>query len=139
MSLAVAWKAGIFGVVTHDELQGNEVFVGSFASGQIIKSWSLGRGRTATQLGQTSLSLSDDGARIAVSVLPDGNSIPKGFNNLRLYNSGNGEMVKSIRTDGFLEYDQIPSSISQCNGARIEWPLKRSVWPLYEPFTGSSM
>jgi hypothetical protein len=90
----------VFGVLTHDELQGNEVFVGSFSSGQIIKGWSLGKGRTATQLGQTALSLSEDGSRTAVTVLPDGNSLPKGFNNLRLYNSSSGDMVKSIRTDG---------------------------------------
>jgi len=103
VSLAVASKTGIFGVVTHDELRDNEVFIGSFASGQIIKSWSLGRGYAYTELGHISLSLSDDGIRIAVSVLPYGNSLPKGFNNnLRLYNSGNGEMVKSIQTDDWL-------------------------------------
>jgi len=102
VSLAVASKVGTFGVVTHDVLQGNEVFVGSFALGQIIRSWSLGRGRVATQLGQISLSLSGDGSRMAVSTLPEGNRLPKDFNNLRLYNTGNGEMVKSVRTDGLV-------------------------------------
>jgi len=102
VSLAVAPEAGIFAVVTHDELQDNEVFIGSFSSEQIVKSWSLGRGRTATQLGQISISLSDHGGRIAVSVLPDKNSLPKAFHNLRLYDSGSGEMVKSIRTDGLV-------------------------------------
>src|SRR5438874_8466500 len=57
VSLAVASKADIFAVLTHDELQGNEVFVGSFSSGQIVKNWSLGQGRAATQLGQISISL----------------------------------------------------------------------------------
>jgi hypothetical protein len=40
--------------------------------------------------------------KTVVSVLPGENSLPKGFNNLRLYNSGSGEMVKSIRTDGLV-------------------------------------
>ncbi len=102
VSLATAAKGDLFGVLTHDELQGNEVFIGSFSSGQILKGWSLAMGRTATQLGQTSLSLSDDGSRTAVSSLPDENSVPKGFNNLRLYNSSSGEIVKSIRTDGLI-------------------------------------
>jgi hypothetical protein len=102
VSLAGSARGDVFGVLAHDELQGNEVFVGSFSSGQIIKGWSLGKGRTATQLGQTSLSLSEDGSRMAVTVLPDGNSLPKGFNNLHLYNSSSGDMVKSIRTDGLM-------------------------------------
>jgi hypothetical protein len=50
ISLAVSSKGSSFGALTHDELQGNEVFIGSFSSGQIIKSWSLGQGRTATHL-----------------------------------------------------------------------------------------
>jgi WD40 repeat protein len=102
MSLASSPRADVFGVLTHDELQGNEVFLGSFSSGQIIKNWSLGRGRAATQLGQISLSISDDGSRTAVSVLPDGNSLPRGFDNLRLYDSGSAEMVKSVRTNGLV-------------------------------------
>jgi hypothetical protein len=100
ISLAVPAKGGSFAALTHDELQGNEVFIGSFSSGQIIKGWNLGQGRTATQLGQISLSLGEDGSKTAVSVLPGENSLPKGFDNLRLFNSGSGEMVKSIRTDG---------------------------------------
>lgn len=102
ISLAGSARGDVFGVLTHDELQGNEVFVGLFPSGQIIKSWSLGKGRTATQLGQTSLSLSEDGSRTAITVLPDGNSLPKSFENLRLYSSSGGDMVKSIRTDGLI-------------------------------------
>jgi len=102
VSLSVASKAGIFAVMTHDELQGNEVFVGSFASETITNNWSLGRGRSATQLGEISLSLSDDGSRVAVSVLPDGNSLPKNFQNLRLYDTGSGHEVKSIRTHGLI-------------------------------------
>jgi hypothetical protein len=61
VSLVVSSKGGFFGALTHDELQGNEVFIGSYSSGQIIKSWSLGQGRTATELGHTSLSMSEDG------------------------------------------------------------------------------
>jgi WD40 repeat protein len=102
ISLAGAANGDVFAVLTHDELLGNEVFVGSFSSGQIIKIWSLGEGRTATQLGQASLSLSEDGSRTAITVLPDGNSLPKGFKNLRLYSSSSGDMVKSIRTDGLI-------------------------------------
>jgi len=63
ISLAVPFKEGSFGALTHDELQGNEVFIGSFYAGQIIKSWALGQGRTATQLGQTCLSLSEETTR----------------------------------------------------------------------------
>ena len=57
-------------------MQGEEVFIGSFSSGQIVKSWSLGKGRMATQLGQVSLSLSDDGSNAVVSSLPDENKLP---------------------------------------------------------------
>jgi WD40 repeat protein len=121
VSLAGSTSGDVFGVLTHDELQGNEVFVGSFSSGQIIKGWSLGKGRTATQLGQTSVSLNGDGSRIAVSVLPDENSLPKGFNNLRLYNSSSGDMVKSIRTDGLVgQVALLPSD--NVLAARIDTP-----------------
>lgn len=102
VSVTASSKGNVFGVLTHDELQGNEAFVGSFSSGQIIKGWSLGKGRVATQLGQTSLSLDGDGSSTAVSALPDENSLPKGFNNLRLYSSSSGEMVKSVRTNGLI-------------------------------------
>ncbi len=102
VSLASSSKGDWFGVLTHDELKGNEVFVGSFSFGQITKSWSLGKGRTATQIGQTSIALSDDGSIVAVSVLPEGNRLPKAFNNLLLYRSNDGKMVKSLRTDGLI-------------------------------------
>ncbi len=102
VSLASSSRGDWFAVLTHDELKGNEVFVGSFSFGQISKSWSLGKGRTATQLGQTSIALSDDGSIVAVSVLPDGNRPSKGFNNLLLYRSNDGKMVKSLRTDGLI-------------------------------------
>jgi hypothetical protein len=102
VSLAISSKGDLFGVLTHDELQGNEAFVGSFSSGQITKGWSLGKGRAATQLGQIALSIGDDGSRTAVSILPDSNSLPKAFDNLRLYDSSSGEMVKSARTDGLV-------------------------------------
>ena len=99
MSIAVASRADIFGVIRHDELQDtNEAFVGSFSSGQIIKSWSLGHGRAVTQLGQISLSLGDDGSTIAVSVLPHENNLPKTFHNLRLYYAASGQILKCIRT-----------------------------------------
>src|SRR6185437_5777559 len=47
ISLSDSVQGDLFGVLTHNELQGNEVFVGSFASAQIVQSWSLGEGRTA--------------------------------------------------------------------------------------------
>lgn len=121
VSLASSAKGDVFGVLTHDELQGNEAFVGSFSSGQIIKGWSLGKGRTATQLGQTSLSLSEDGSRTAISVLPNENSLPKGFNNLRLYNSSSGEMIKSIRTDGLVGQTMLLSG-ENILASRIDTP-----------------
>lgn len=102
ISIAGSAEGDSFAVLTHDELQGNEIFVGSFSSGQITKSWSLGRGRTATQLGQASISLNRNGSKIAVSVLPGGNSLPRWFNNLRLYNSNSGDIMNSIRTDGLV-------------------------------------
>lgn len=102
VSLSTSAKDDMFGVLTHDELQGNEAFIGSFSSGQVIRGWRLGKGRTATQLGQVSISLGDAGSRTAVSVLPDENSLPKTFNNVRVYDSTSGEMVRSIRTDGLV-------------------------------------
>ena len=102
VSLAVAPKADTFGVVTHDALHDNEVFVGSIAPGQFNRRWSLGRGRTATQLGQISLSLSGDGLQVAVSTLPDGNRLPRNFNNLRLFSATSGYPQKSIRTEGLI-------------------------------------
>ena len=121
VSLAGSARGDVFGVLTHDELQGNEVFVGSFSSGQVIRSWGLGKGRTATQLGQTSVSLNEDGSRIVVSVLPDENSLPKGFNNLRLYSASSGDMVKSIRTDGLVgQVMLLPSG--NILAARIDTP-----------------
>jgi hypothetical protein len=50
VSLATSAKSELFAVLTHDELQGNEAFIGSFSSGQIVKGWSLGKGRTARNL-----------------------------------------------------------------------------------------
>jgi hypothetical protein len=121
VSVASSSKGDSFGVLTHDELQGNEAFVGSFSSGQITKGWSLGRGRTATQLGQVSLALNDDGSMATISVLPDGNGLPKTFNNLRLYHSSNGEMVKSLRTDGLIgQIMLLPGGTVL--GARIDTP-----------------
>lgn len=102
ISLAASSKGDVFGVLTHDELQGKEVFLGSFSSGRIVKSWALGKGRTAAQLGQTCMSLSADGSRFVVSVLPGGNNVPRGFDNLRLYNSSTGDLVKSVRTDSLI-------------------------------------
>lgn len=102
VSVAGSSKGDSFGVLTHDELQGNEAFIGSFSSGQITKSWNLGKGRTTTQLGLVSMALNDDGSMAAVSMLPDENSLPKTFANLRLYHSRSGERMKSLRTDGLI-------------------------------------
>lgn len=92
--MSVSARGNVFGVLTHDEMQGEEVFIGSFSSGQIVKSWSLGKGRMATQLGQVSLSLSDDGSNAVVSSLPDENKLP---NNVCFFNSNSGELIKSVR------------------------------------------
>jgi WD40 repeat protein len=100
VSLAVASKAGIFAVLTHDELNENEVFIGSFSSGQIFNSWRLGQGRTSTQLGHSTVSLSADGSRVAVSVLPEGNRLPRDFRNVRLYSTTTGEVVNAMRMNG---------------------------------------
>jgi len=102
--VSVASNAELFGVLTHDEQANvNEIFIGSFSSRQIIRSWILGYGRAQTELGQTSLSLSEDGSRTAVSVVPpDGDHLPKHFNNLRLYESESGELIEAVRTDGLV-------------------------------------
>lgn len=102
VSLATSAKGNVFGVLTHDELQGNEAFIGSFTSGQINKGWNLGNGRAASQLGHISLSLSEDGSNAAVSLLPNENSLPKSFNNLRIYSSSTGVMVKAVQTNGLI-------------------------------------
>jgi len=102
VSLAHASNAGVFAALTHDEQLGtNEIFIGTFPSGQVIRSWTLGYGRTQTELGQTSLFLSEDGSRTIVSVVPPKQgSLPKDFKNIRLYKSDNGELIGAIRTDG---------------------------------------
>lgn len=98
-NLAVASNAEVFAVLTDDLQTGtNEVFIGSFPSAEIVKNWSIGEGRSQSELGQTSLSLSADGLRIAVSIMPL-NKPPKNFNNLRLYRSDTGELISAIRTD----------------------------------------
>lgn len=102
VSLSIAANSDVFGVMRHDESGEDEVFIGTFSSGAIVKSWSLGRLRAATQLGETALSLSRDGSLVAVSVLSDQGGFPKTFHNLRLYNATSGEVVKSIRTKGLV-------------------------------------
>jgi hypothetical protein len=102
ISVVSSLKSDTFGVVTHDESGSDEVFVGSFSSGQIVRTWALGHVRAATRLGETSVSVNDDGSLVAVSVLPDQKRVPKVFENLRLYKSSNGEMVKSIRAKGLI-------------------------------------
>ena len=61
--ISLAVEGSLLRRLSHDKLQGNEVFIGSFSAGQIIKSWTLGQGRPATQLGQTCLSLSEETTR----------------------------------------------------------------------------
>ena len=55
--ISTASNGDAFGILTSDEMQGQEVFIGSFSSGQIVKHWRLGSGRIATQLGEVALSL----------------------------------------------------------------------------------
>jgi hypothetical protein len=102
VSLSLSAKGNVFGVLTHDEVEGEEVFIGSFSSAQIVSSWNLGRGRMATQLGQMSLSLSEDGSNAVVSLLPEQDKLPRGFDNVRLFNSNTGRVIKSVRTDGLV-------------------------------------
>lgn len=102
VSVSVAANSDVFGVMRHDETGEDEVILGTFSSGTIVKGWKLGHVRAATQLGETALSLSGDGSRVAVSVLSDEGGFPKTFRNLRLYNAKSGEMVKSIRTKGLV-------------------------------------
>lgn len=95
--------------------------MGSFSSGQIFKSWSLGKGRMATQLGQVAVSLSADGSSVAVSLIPNGNSLPKGFENVRLFSSSNGAMLKGLRTERLIgQIALMPNS--QLLAARIDTP-----------------
>lgn len=70
-NLAVASNAEVFAVLTDDVQTGtNEVFIGSFPTGEVVKNWGIGEGRSRSELGQTSLSLSADGLRVAVSIMP---------------------------------------------------------------------
>ena len=100
ISLTASVKGNVFGVLTHDEVQGNEAFVGSFPSGQIIGRWSLGKGRVVSQLGYTSIALNEDGSNAVISVLPAEDRLPKTFKNLRRYNTHTGEMLTAVRTNG---------------------------------------
>ena len=100
-AVSLARSSGdFFGVLTHDEPEGeNEVFVGSFSSGQILKRWRLGGG--PGQAGAASVSLSEDGASLVVSILPHviESRLPKGLDNLRLFSSMTGDLLKSVRAN----------------------------------------
>jgi hypothetical protein len=99
VSLERSARGDLFGVLTNKLYGDEEVFVGSFSSGQILKSWSLGSGRSSgSLLAAVSLSLNEDGSSLIVPVLPPGNSLPKGLYNLHLFDSRSGAMVKSVRT-----------------------------------------
>jgi hypothetical protein len=106
VSVAVALNADVFGALTHDEQGINEIFVGSLSSGQISNSWGLGHGPTFGALGRTSLSFSDDGARLAVSLLPNEYKLSKDFLNVRVYSSEGRELM-GIRTDGLTGYVEL--------------------------------
>jgi hypothetical protein len=102
--VVVASNTQLFGVLTHDgQAQVNQIFIGSFSSGQIIRNWVLGDGRFQSELGQTSLSLSGDGSHTIASVVPrNRDRLPKDFDNIRLYDSDSGQLLKAIRTDNLL-------------------------------------
>jgi hypothetical protein len=102
IGLASSSRGYVFGVLTHDEVQDNEVFVGSFSSGRILRRWTLGAGPALGEFGAISFSFAEDGVGLAVSARTYENSPPKGFNNLRLFNSMNGLMPKPIRTNGVI-------------------------------------
>ncbi len=90
VSLASSSHGDLFGVLTHDERGVNEMFIGSFSSGRIIKSWSLGKGGAAPELGMISPSLSSDGSRTAVSVLPYENNFPRNSDNVLIFDAASG-------------------------------------------------
>jgi hypothetical protein len=102
--VAVASNSELFGVLAHDgQAHVNAIFIGSFSSGQIITNWVIGNGPAQSELGQTSLSLSADGSHAIASVVsPDRNGLPKQFDNIRLYDSTSGQMLRAIRTDNLL-------------------------------------
>ena len=102
--VAVASNADLFGVLTHDgPADVNEIFIGSFSSGQITRKWSVGQGRSLGGLGRISLSLSEDGLRTVVSVAPPNRDHPpKDFNNIRLYDSKSGQLLEAIRTNSLV-------------------------------------
>jgi hypothetical protein len=130
VSIAVASNADVFGVLTHDEQGVNEIFLGTLSSGQIGKSWGLEHGPTFGALGQTSLSFSDDGTRIAVSVLPDGYRFSKDFNNLHVYNA-DGKELMSIRTDSLVgQIELLPDD--SILASRIDTPSLFSKKPCIE-------
>jgi hypothetical protein len=138
VSVSVSANSDLFGVMRHDESGEDEVFVGSFSSAQIVKKWSLGHPRAATQLGETSLSLNEDGSLVAVSVLSERGGFPKAFRNLRLYNATNGEMVKSIRTRGLIGQIALMPDKSVL-AARIDVPGLFSLHPCIEKWKFESV
>jgi hypothetical protein len=91
VALASPLRGDFIGAVTADALTDeHKVFIVSFSSGQILKSWGLGNGRVGSELGEISLSLSEDGSSLLVPVLPYGNSLPKGFYNFAPSTHGAG-------------------------------------------------
>jgi hypothetical protein len=89
-------------VLTHDEVRDNEIFVGSLVTGTVARGWSIGKGRSFSEIGQAGISLSHDGDRVVVSTLPYENSLPKDYRNIQSFATATGILGKSIRTDGIV-------------------------------------
>ncbi len=64
--LATSPNRNLFALLTHDELRGDEVFVGSFSSNEIVSTWPLGTRRAETSLGQVSLAFGAHGSDLFV-------------------------------------------------------------------------
>ncbi len=92
----------LFVVLTEEEPEGiNEVFVGSFSMRQVFKKWSVGQKGSAGPARINWLSLNEDGSNLAASMVPPviESRPPRGFLNLRVFNTRTGETLKSARAD----------------------------------------
>lgn len=98
ISVTASSSANVFGVLSHDDELGNEIFICSFPSGQVVKTWEVGDFRVAGPLGFVSVALSADGSQLAVPIAPGENKALKVLNGVRIYDTGNGRSVRSFKT-----------------------------------------
>ena len=102
ISLATARNTSAFAALTYDRKNGNEVFEGDIASGKVESHWNIGPSYAATSLGDTSLSLTPDASKTAVWVLPFDRRTRNARENVRLYDSHTGELLRTFRAMGRL-------------------------------------